>query len=550
MKSEMADVHINNFEARYRLPPAAFSERHRLDQIRTRVLDRAFVRALAQAGICEDGELCIRNLTAAACLRLNRADESLTINWSEAIAAEIHRALSQGEGRNLVYYHSRRQALLDLSIGIASGDLRRVWVWQQLGLWRAGDAGNDGQAILEFVAALCAEATLLVPTLRALADGGWLSRIAGRLTEVQWKELAWASLREIGATHLLDQATDPPSPAALRNAMRVLKRSRLLGSISSPGSPAVSTAGGSRAVAVLAVLEAEPALLSASSASTMIGIIAGAIQSARTETQRDADERSAALEAKESAALEAKTESAARGAKTESAAPREETATAELQSANSNESASVDTAETESAGRAPRGDLIESAGESLANAKIESDDESESKPLDLRRRALTRFGGLLFLLGLVAELNLPEEILGHPALAARPFVWIIYQLGMALAPIAPDDPAALAFAGLPPHATPPAHDERPPSDTEAASLNDLAGRIVACLRVALAREDESDSTLLEFVCDRRAEVVADPGWIELRFSLDDVSTEIRRAGLDLDPGYVPWLGVVVKFVYE
>jgi hypothetical protein len=24
----------------------------------------------------------------------------------------------------------------------------------------------------------------------------------------------------------------------------------------------------------------------------------------------------------------------------------------------------------------------------------------------------------------------------------------------------------------------------------------------------------------------------------------------RRAGLDLDPGYVPWLGVVVRFVYE
>jgi len=25
---------------------------------------------------------------------------------------------------------------------------------------------------------------------------------------------------------------------------------------------------------------------------------------------------------------------------------------------------------------------------------------------------------------------------------------------------------------------------------------------------------------------------------------------VRRNGLDLDPGWVPWIGVVVRFVYE
>ena len=38
--------------------------------------------------------------------------------------------------------------------------------------------------------------------------------------------------------------------------------------------------------------------------------------------------------------------------------------------------------------------------------------------------------------------------------------------------------------------------------------------------------------------------------IAARSSLDDVSTDVRRVGLDRDPGYVPWLGVVVKFVYD
>jgi hypothetical protein len=29
-----------------------------------------------------------------------------------------------------------------------------------------------------------------------------------------------------------------------------------------------------------------------------------------------------------------------------------------------------------------------------------------------------------------------------------------------------------------------------------------------------------------------------------------VRSEIRVAGLDLDPGWVPWLGVVIRFAYE
>jgi hypothetical protein len=35
----------------------------------------------------------------------------------------------------------------------------------------------------------------------------------------------------------------------------------------------------------------------------------------------------------------------------------------------------------------------------------------------------------------------------------------------------------------------------------------------------------------------------------VRLSLDDVSTDVRRAALDLDPGWIPWLGVVVRFAY-
>ncbi|HVI70094.1 MAG TPA: hypothetical protein VM656_01235, partial [Pyrinomonadaceae bacterium] len=88
------------------------------------------------------------------------------------------------------------------------------------------------------------------------------------------------------------------------------------------------------------------------------------------------------------------------------------------------------------------------------------------------------------------------------------------------------------------------------SSAEICGLRELAASMIEHLSSFLVFDDEPPASLLEFVCRRRAEIVADPGWIEVRFSLDEVSTEIRRAGLDLDPGYISWLGIVMRFVYE
>jgi hypothetical protein len=188
--------------------------------------------------------------------------------------------------------------------------------------------------------------------------------------------------------------------------------------------------------------------------------------------------------------------------------------------------------------------------EPLPPLEIEQDVKPLSEFLDPRRRRITEFGGLLFLLNVIELLKLPEQILADAALAPRPFAWTLHQLAMALAPIEPDDAAALAFAGLAPDAVPPSKQDQPATPRETRALLALARKIVECLSSLVDHDQESTEALLEFVCRRRAEVVADPAWLEIRLSLDLVTTEIRGAGLDLDPGYVGWLGVVVKFVYE
>jgi len=183
---------------------------------------------------------------------------------------------------------------------------------------------------------------------------------------------------------------------------------------------------------------------------------------------------------------------------------------------------------------------------------VDPDDDAATRgtPIpDVRRRATTLAGGMLFLLHLVVELGLPEAILASATLSVRSLRWVMHQVALALIPLEPCDPAALAFAGLGPTDEPPSRREAEPSEAERVAIDALRASLIEALWVRLGRPDDAKEGLLYRVCRRRAEVAADPGWIELRLLLDEVSVEVRRAALDLDPGWLPWLGVVVTFVY-
>jgi hypothetical protein len=151
---------------------------------------------------------------------------------------------------------------------------------------------------------------------------------------------------------------------------------------------------------------------------------------------------------------------------------------------------------------------------------------------------------VLFLLRMVDELRLFE------ALPARPTAWMLHELALQLAPMEPIDPAALAFCGLLPDAPSPRSLEDPATEQEGEVLRVCVARIQELLYERVVPCPVSQALLLDWICRRRADIFADPGWIEAHYSLDEVSTELRRAGIDLDPGWLPWLGSVVRFVYE
>jgi hypothetical protein len=58
------------------------------------------------------------------------------------------------------------------------------------------------------------------------------------------------------------------------------------------------------------------------------------------------------------------------------------------------------------------------------------------------------------------------------------------------------------------------------------------------------------SSQWDWLLRRHGEVVATTGWIDVVLPLRTVDIAVRSAGLDLDPGFVPWLGTVVEIRYE
>ena len=176
--------------------------------------------------------------------------------------------------------------------------------------------------------------------------------------------------------------------------------------------------------------------------------------------------------------------------------------------------------------------------------------DTATRPPAVPQSLHTRYGGLLFLIPILQQLALPRAMAADPLLAGRPLRLGLHRLGLALAGCRGDDPALAAFCGLVPGAKPPWS----PDDLQDPALDerveDWAERLRQALGQTLDNEEQDPRLRLARLLQRDARVVAEPGWIELRLSLDQVSVDVRRAGLDLDPGWVPWLGVVIRYVYE
>lgn len=510
----MANLIVERALARYHLSPSQAVQRRRLDSILGTLFEDS-PDLLDDVGLAHS-EICIRDLRVVVPVRLNASDATLTRAWANAIGSEVRRCVSNARAASasasVVRYRSRTDAVLDLVRSVTDGNTERAWAWAQLGLIGPGAVEANSQSV---ITALISEPPQMVSLLVELARSGDLPRLGDLLTASEWWTLASTALGSAGSPHLPARllAVDPTAGGRQR-AASIAIQSQIWQARPGTRDQRFVEERGFVALGILATLEVEPALLV-------------------FDPDRACD------------AVAALVEASARGPQVVTFGDARESGQASLREhtdrpAQSDASGGARDAASAAGAAATHDDLRHSP---MTNAAP----EETHRPPDVHR---TRWGGLPFLLHLVDRLRVPQIATTDEALRDRPLDWVLHALAQVLAPVAPSDPAALAFAGLRPESAPPRSEPEEPSPLELAAIERLRSLIVENLRDLLERRDEEAESLVIEVIERDAWIDGEPGWVVMHLPLSDVSTEIRRAGLDLDLGYLPWLGIVISFAYE
>jgi hypothetical protein len=582
----MTDLVIDRLDARAAV--ASPDDEARVHTLLSDLTGHRLDEALAAASI-PHGHWCVRRLNVALDLDPGRGDAALGRGWAQVVTGALLAALST-DSADVVCYHRPADAVTDVVAALAHGRLDRHWAWRSMGVLTAADPDPGTDPADAALAALTHDHVAALPALTAAVDRAGLPAVHRLLGEPGWLRAASLILAATGAqpaTWLVVDDAEPPAEAEATSRVRpvldgIVARSRFAAAWRrSRLRPAPATA---RAWAVLAAAEAEPALFRRPGAQAVLRQLPAvlgepSVPTATWVTRTERTEATAPEPATASAVVSSQPApepdrgvgdqpGAGRfpdrrsGVAFEPLADRVPHETADPGVVDGTEPAARPAAGTASfhprtgmAGRGssvtdqvPDGNAAPPAPLTAPTAPAPHDQDT-----DVSAGLPTDWGGLVYLLAVAAAAGIPDELLDDDELDRQPLSWILYHLLRTLTLPAdgdPTDPAVPALAGLPTGASAPA----PPTGAQRARLDRHADRwaMATATRLAEANRTEPDAdprTVVARIASRPGLVHSEPGWVEFRLRLDDVDLAVRRAGLDLDPGFVPWLGAVVVIRY-
>lgn len=595
----METIHIRQFKARYLLASSLFSEKERLDRIVHGVLNSGLETALNERLVSPGEEICIRKIHFPMKLRTTSTDHDLMMQLSVAFTDAIHQAVTGGS-HNIIRYTSRVGALVDFAVGITQADFSRVWAWRQLGFVPSGQILSIDAAACSLVKAMLSNPQHILPVIGTLARSRVLGQLAKRMQPNHWEALAEAVLSFHGADpHEVFRHTTFPGLKTENSgesetvtkrwwqvARRIMHRSAIgLELIRMPrvfaGDVIPVTA-----LSAFTALDGEPGLFNGDpkTGAALVRAVAAVIEKVmgggepqilpgrtglgrqtRISSNRDrADSTNTGtgLHEEENETLRSSGTKPLSGPAgyPEQQMPPPPDALSSYMELRQRKTPEMDLMliHTHNGAHGRKAERSPSNSQAAWQENIGQTPGEESLPVaaeehaleSLRKIGTTRFGGLLFLINVLSRLYIITEINQSLFSEQRPMGWSLHQLALAVTGEAADDPAVLAFCGIRPGDLLPWQDEPPPNETEKTIIMGWRERIVEELKYRLKWESMSGSKIIHRICWRTARIIADPGWFDIIFSLTDVSVDLRRGALDLDPGYVPWLGVVMKFTYE
>ncbi|WP_327397364.1 hypothetical protein [Streptomyces phaeochromogenes] len=532
-------------------------DERRVAQLAELVVRRDLAQALDAADV-PAGIWCLRRLNVQVTVHGDDTDATLRGVWAGALVSRLIEALS-GADPGVVHYDGPVQAVADLIASTSLGRLERAWAWDKAGIRQRGDpdpASAPGEAIVASLRQLsrhspgAALAALLQAVARAgpaalhqvlggsrsrALCGGWpavaalVAPIPGMPGDLPPARPATApqdtavtsghreSAPNVDGQDLAAAPPDHPSPHAPRTqrllAADLFCRSALARAL---GSSRLRPDGtDALAWAALVVAETDPAALGRPTADQLLRAVArlggSSLPSPRADTSYDITTTPQA-----SALLSRASSRTASG-------PRPETA-------------ELPTAEV---------DLAHHTPSPTAPGEISTGTTPDPAPQGVP----TQWAGLLFLLSLAPAVGLPHTVLADADLARRPLPWVLQTVAVTLLPLPDDDPAVAAFSGLDPAKSSLWRSTAPATADELRAIRRIGERWSQAVARALGRSAGEGTATVRALAARRGTVFFSPGWIDLVLALDEVDVDVRVAGLDLDPGWVPWLGCVLRYCY-
>ena len=494
-----SEITIDRAVVRYEMDAASRGQQPRFDRILAEDVGSGLETALDQVmwRLGRDAIVCVKRLEIALCLDLSAPDRVLADVWSDAVAAAVMDLFDRG-GDDVIVYRTLAQPLNELAEAALGGSDFRAWAWNQLGLWTSTDgAGPAGytHALGRAARALPRFAPrVLVDAVRR--DRTMLRRLTDDAPAIARAVLCNAGLPELAATRLIEDAVannltlEPVGqgiPAWSRAEGGVIREALQFYQLPTPAA---------RAWAIIGLADSEPVQLQRdTAAATVDNWLSGIGRRSAVRVEEPVETRPADV---------TWCDSDTSGARSE-----DQTLTPQP----------IDTA---------------------ASAVL--DDALPAEPTDVVPASdlVTEWGGLLFVLNLV-----DDAVLGM--LASAPMRPALITTAALLTGAPEDDPGVQAFAGCL-GTVGPSQLDSPVNGVDRRDDLAMAGprNAAASLRNRLADLGFTDAAC---VMQRRAVLRAAPGWLEAEFSIDDVDLDVRRAGLDIDPDWLPWLGVVVTFRY-
>jgi hypothetical protein len=211
-------------------------------------------------------------------------------------------------------------------------------------------------------------------------------------------------------------------------------------------------------------------------------------------------------------------------------------------------------------GRAPATEIDESGVErKWGPAQLAANEPGEVAPLlDLTTEMelspeFSGYAGLLFVVPILTRLGFTEFVNAHPDLLECEFPARLLRFIGARVGLPRDDPLARALDSSPSFEPAFRDRELPEPVRDILAFPAPRGRVDSlCLTwLTLVRRwsrRRARLGLISLIC-RPGRVAISQTHIDLSFDLAAADVRLRRVALDVDPGWVPWLGRVVRFHY-